>query len=429
MSNSFRFGLLACWMVLIVQTKIWAQPKQNIPPAHQSIQAATDQIAEKLVQIRRTLHQHPELAGKEQQTQAFLKQHLLQLGLEVKIPTNDYGIIGILKGAKPGKKIAWRADMDALPNDFPDPVDFKSTQPAVQHGCGHDIHMAIALGMAEVLSKNKASFNGTIYFIFQPEEETFVGAKKILDNLVAQLQLSEIYGLHVTATPVGQIMVKANEIFAYQKRIQLRFQNELSEASIQEITKLVSKGLSRSLPNSQPWEMQSTVDPNLGLANPNTIFKDYCFVNLPFSNDLDQQERILAADLYETNAVNLDQIIPNIKALIAASPYASKLRAVSIIQENPTIQNHQQLTQSAMEILDRIYGKNYVVRDYGQVPYFNDDFAYFQQKIPGVYFLFGGSNFEKGMIAMNHAPNFMVDETCIGIGVKSFASLLLERAQ
>ena len=82
-----------------------------------------------------------------------------------------------------------------------------------------------------------------------------------------------------------------------------------------------------------------------------------------------------------------------------------------------------------MEILDKIYGKNYVVRDYGQVPFFNDDFAYFQQKIPGVYFLFGGSNFEKGMIAMNHAPNFMVDETCIGIGVKSFASLLLERAQ
>ncbi|HQR92165.1 MAG TPA: amidohydrolase [Sediminibacterium sp.] len=429
MSNNFRFGLLSCWMVLIVQTNIWAQPKQNIPTAHQSIQAATDQIAEKLVQIRRTLHQHPELAGKEQQTQAFLKQHLLQLGLEVKTPANGYGIIGILKGAKPGKKIAWRADMDALPNDFPDPVDFKSTQPGVQHGCGHDIHMAIALGMAEVLSKNKALFNGTVYFIFQPEEETFVGAKKMLDNLVAQMSIAEIYGLHITAIPAGQIMVKANEIFAYQKRVKLSFKNELTPEAIQEINTILSTGLSRSLPNSKPWEMQYTVDPKIGLSNANTIFKDYCIINQPFSNYIEQNERILATDLYETNAANLVKIIPTIKQLIGQSKHASKLLSVSFIQENPTIQNNPSLTKFAISSIDEIYGKGFVVADYGQVPFFNDDFAYYQEKIPGVYFLYGGSNFEKGIIAMNHAPNFMVDESCISTGVKCFSSLLFERAK
>ena len=189
----------------------------------------------------------------------------------------------MLKTGKKGKKIAWRADMDALPNNFPDPVDFKSTQAGVQHGCGHDIHMTIALGMAQVLAKNKDQLSGSFYFIFQAEEETFVGAKKLLDNQIAQLHLDEIYGLHVTAMSAGQIMVKPNEIFAYQKRVQLRFNKTLDKEAIQEISQLLDAGLSRSMTNSKPWEMQQILDPKIGLSNDKTIFQDYCFLNQPYS--------------------------------------------------------------------------------------------------------------------------------------------------
>ena len=414
---------------MLFQLSAMSQNNKIVPPVHQSIQASANQMADQLVQIRRSLHQHPELAGKEQQTQSFLQKQLANLGLEVITQTNGYGIIGVLKTGKKGKKIAWRADMDALPNDFPDPVDFKSTQAGVQHGCGHDIHMTIALGMAQVLAKNMEQLSGTFYFIFQTEEETFVGAKKLLDNQIAQLHLDEIYGLHVTAMSAGQIMVKPNEIFAYQKRVQLRFNKTLDKEAIQEISQLLDAGLSRSMTNSKPWEMQQILDPKIGLSNDKTIFQDYCFLNQPYSAYTEKEEQILATDLYETNAQKIPLIIPQIKKILAASKYGSNLSAVSFIQENITVNNDPKLTGLAIQTLDQIYGKDFVVKAYGQVPFFNDDFAFYQQKIPGVYFLFGGSNFEKGWIAMNHAPNFMVDESCLLSGVKYFSSLLVERAK
>jgi metal-dependent amidase/aminoacylase/carboxypeptidase family protein len=181
--------------------------------------------------------------------------------------------------------------------------------------------------------------------------------------------------------------------------------------------------------NSKPWEMQLTVDPQLGLSNPNSIFQDYLILNQPFSAYTEKEEQILATDLYETNAQKIPLIIPQIKKIMTASKYASNLSAVSFIQENSTVNNDPKLTSKAIQTLDQIYGKDFVVKAYGQVPFFNDDFAFYQQKIPGVYFLFGGSNFEKGWIAMNHAPNFMVDESCLLSGVKYFSALLVERAK
>jgi metal-dependent amidase/aminoacylase/carboxypeptidase family protein len=175
--------------------------------------------------------------------------------------------------------------------------------------------------------------------------------------------------------------------------------------------------------------MQQILDPKIGLSNDKTIFQDYCFLNQPFSAYTEKEEQILATDLYETNAQKIPLIIPQIKKILAASKYASNLGAVLFIQENITVNNDPKLTGLAIQTLDQIYGKDFVVKAYGQVPFFNDDFAFYQQKIPGVYFLFGGSNFEKGWIAMNHAPNFMVDESCLLNGVKYFSSLLVERAK
>lgn len=210
----------------------------NEQTVHQSIQRETDKIFNKLVNIRRDFHENPELAGKENQTQEKIKKYLLALGMEVQTDMYGHSVVGILKGDKKGRKIAWRSDMDALPNDYPDPETFKSTIKGIQHGCGHDIHMAIGLGIAEVLAKNKQSLKGTVYFIFQPEEETFKGAKEMLHSgLLSKIKPDEIYGLHVTAIPVGQIMVKANEMFAYQKKIRIQLKNGLSEDELNDLGK------------------------------------------------------------------------------------------------------------------------------------------------------------------------------------------------
>ena len=402
-----------------------ATAQRNI---NESIKLETDKIFDKLIEVRRGFHENPELAGKEKQTQETIKKYLLDLGLQIETDIYGYGIVGILKGAWKGKNIVWRADMDALPNDFPDEVTFKSKVKGVQHGCGHDIHMAIALGIAEVLSKNKESLEGTIYFIFQPEEETFIGAKSMIEGgLFSKIKPDEIYGLHVTALPVGQIAVKSNEIFAYQRRISIKLKNELTNEQAKKLTKNIYILLSRAIVGSKPWEIQNMVDPKIGITNPNTIFKDYLIVDENFTMYDKNEELFLEAYLYETNSSNLKNIILKVREVIEANGYKEKILSISFIQENPTVINDEKLTNLAVKTLDNIYGKGFVASDYGQIPFFNDDFAYFQKKIPGVYFLLGGSNFEKGIIAMNHAPNFKVDEECIRIGVKSFSSLILER--
>ena len=176
------FLSLSLAILVYFQQNVCRQQKAAETSVHKVIKSHTDSIFNKLVDIRRDFHENPELAGNEVHTQQKIINYLLDLGLEVETNVYGYGVVGILKGEKKGKNIAWRADMDALPNELADNVDFKSKIKGIQHGCGHDVHMAIALGIAEVLSKNKKSLSGTVYFIFQPEEETFIGAKSMLNS-------------------------------------------------------------------------------------------------------------------------------------------------------------------------------------------------------------------------------------------------------
>lgn len=413
---------------LLLACSVGAQQNSEATSVHQSIQSETDKVFNKLVEIRRDLHENPELAGHEVRTQKVLEKYLINLGLEVQKDLYGRSLIGILKGGKKGKKIAWRADMDALPGNNADKVSFKSKNKGIWHGCGHDVHMAIGLGIAEVLSKYKKELKGTVYFIFQPEEETFVGAKKMIDNgLFSKISPDEIYGLHVTALPVGQIMTKPEEVFAYQKRVKIELKNTLSDKEVKELSKKISASLSRNENNSKPWEIQYITDPKIGLMNPNTIFKNYRIIDENFLSGSDDKSFSMKAYIYETNADKLKEIIPQIKQVLETNGYKDQLLSVSYIQENPTVFNDKSLTHLATETLERIYGKMVMVKDYGQVPYFNDDFAFFQQKKQGVYFLLGGSNFKKGIIAMNHTPDFEVDEESIRNGVKSFSSLIYER--
>ncbi|MFP4846025.1 M20 metallopeptidase family protein [Winogradskyella sp. PE311] len=396
--------------------------------AHAVISNQTEAIFDNLVKIRRDLHKYPELAGNEKRTAKIITKYLLDLGLEVKTGFAGQGVIGILKGESEGKNIAWRADMDAIPNDFVDDVIYKSKNKGIQHGCGHDVHVAIGLGIAEVLSKLKASIKGKIYFIFQPEEETFVGAKNIVDNRIySDLDIDEIYALHVTALPLGQIMVKPNELYAYQKRIEIIFNETFSKEDSDILYKKIQSEILRKRDGGNPWEIPKAFDSIVGLTNPNTIFNDYLFLEENRVIEEKKNQLIIRANLYETDKSKLPYILPKIKDVINKSEFKDQFISISFIQENPTVLNDNQLTKSSVNILKTIYGNTAVVNDYGQIPYFNDDFIYFQQNTPGVYFLFGGSNSEKGINAMNHAPNFKVDEECISIGVRSFSSLILER--
>jgi metal-dependent amidase/aminoacylase/carboxypeptidase family protein len=393
-----------------------------------TIQEQTDGLFEKLVSIRRELHEHPELAGDEIRTSAVVATHLRELGFEVQTGLYGHSVVAILRGAHPGRTVAWRADLDALPGDVPDAAPFKSRTPGVHHGCGHDVHAAIALGIAEILAKHRAFLHGTAVFVFQPEEETFRGAKGLIDRGVfSSIVPDEIYGLHVTALPVGQMLVRSGEMFAYQRRVRIRLKNELTTAQTERLTQRVHGALFRIRSGAKPWEIQRVGDPTIGLASADTAFQDYLIMNEHFDSYTENGEQLLEADLYETNAANLGSIIPRIERAIDDSGHRNQRLSVSFVQANPTVLNDETLTRLAVRTLQQSVGEDAVTLAYGQAPFFNDDFAYFQQKVPGVYFFLGGSNVGKGIIAMNHTPNFQVDEESIRVGVRNFSTLMLAR--
>jgi amidohydrolase len=146
---------------------------------HLKMAQQSDKLFPELVKIRRDLHQYPELSGQEVRTSQIVATYLRELGMEVHTDIGGHGVVGILNAGKPGKKIARRADMDAIKSADAEEFSFQSLNPGVSHNCGHDLHTTIGLGIANVMSQMKEQIEGQVYFIFQPSEEAFTGAQAL----------------------------------------------------------------------------------------------------------------------------------------------------------------------------------------------------------------------------------------------------------
>src|SRR5688500_7945551 len=178
-----------------------------------------DEVAKRLdsmVALRRDFHRHPELSFQEKRTAQIIAERLSAAKLEVKTGIAGTGVVGILRGDKPGKTIAWRADIDALPLTEILDAPFASGTPGVMHACGHDGHTAIAITAAEILAARRAELPGTAVFIFQPAEELLSGAKPMIEaGVLDNPRVDEIYGLHLTTQdPTGKVNVRPGPTMA-----------------------------------------------------------------------------------------------------------------------------------------------------------------------------------------------------------------------
>lgn len=177
------------------------------------VSAAIERDRAALIELRRDLHQHPEVSGREERTARVVAERLRALGLEVRTGIGGHGVVGILRGGKPGPLVAYRADMDAVPSDAADPVAFASQTPGVRHICGHDLHVTVALGLASALTAGRADLPGRVMFIFQPAEERATGARAMLDaGLFVGDRPAVIFGLHTSPLPVGALTSKADRM-------------------------------------------------------------------------------------------------------------------------------------------------------------------------------------------------------------------------
>ncbi len=421
-------------LVLLLGTYAFGQDTINEFSIHKNVQQHTATIFDSLVKIRRDFHVHPEVSEKEQRTSEKIAAYLLSLGLEVKTGVGGYGVVGILDTGRPGKRIAWRADIDAIPTDIPDVVDFPSKNKGVRHICGHDLHTTIGMGITNVLAHQKEQLNGTLYFVFQPAEEVNKGAKAMIaDGLFDMIQPDEIYGLHMSPYPVGTIATKSENVFAHITVVEVAYKVSDNQDDLVDFTKKIMESMQTYGPNTEFWDNNSLFNPDLGVTSPNTIYKDYTALigdfNVQKSGDILKIRVLLNA----SSKKRLDSFLPMVKSKIETSTHSKELLSVRFnLQEGlpvmETPMNDKELTYEAMKNIVDIYGKQSVIPLHGVAPLqFSDDFAYFQKTVPGVYFFLGGSNAEKGIIAMPHTPNFEVDEECIRTGVNYFSSMIVER--
>jgi amidohydrolase len=399
------------------------------------LDALTEQVLPQVVGWRRDIHQHPELSNRELRTAKLVADQLKRLGLEVQTAVAHTGVVAVLRGGKPGAVVALRADMDALPVKEQGDLPFKSLvrteyrgeQVDVMHACGHDNHVAILLGVAEVLSRVKSEIPGTVKFIFQPAEEGAPqgeeggAALMIKQGVLSHPTPGAIFGLHVWTAPVGSISYRSGPTLSASDKLTITVKGKQTHASMPwgGIDPIVAGsqivlGL-QMIPSRQ--EDISRVPSLISIGsihagNRGNIIPDI----LVMEGTVRTFDEAIRADIKER--------IRRTAEFIARS--AGATTEVVIDPQNPVTINDPTLTEQMLPTLRRVAGWANVQPSDLHMP--SEDFAYYQQHIPGVFLFLGvvpkGS--DPAHAPRNHSPAFFADEAALPLGVRTLSNLALD---
>jgi amidohydrolase len=413
-----------------------AAPSRLGPPTlADEIDARAAQVNDKVVGWRRDIHQHPELGNREFRTSALVADHLKALGIEVRTGVGHTGVVGILRGGKPGPVVALRADMDALPVTEPAGLPFASKERStyngidvgVMHACGHDNHVAILMGVAEVLSGLKSRLPGTVIFVFQPAEE---GAP-IGEKGGAELMLAEgafdgpkpdaVLGLHVVPGPLGQIRYHAGPTMASSDMFKIVVHGKQTHGAqpwagvdpiviSAEIVTGLQTLVSRQTDLTAGAAIVTVGSIHGGIRN--NIIPDSVYM-LGTIRTFDSTARRLIGERMTRLAQNM-----------AASGGATA--EVQIDHQYPVLVNDPRLVARMLPSLKRSAGDANVVEMNPITA--SEDFSYYGQRVPGFFFFLGVTppDVDWHTAAPNHSPNFFADERALPIGVRVMSHVAVD---
>ena len=402
--------------------------------AQQSIQQDILEIEDKLIEWRRDFHQNPELSNREFKTAEKIAKHLTDIGLQVETNIAKTGVVAILEGDQPGKVIAIRADIDGLPVTERNDLDFKSevkttflnTETGVMHACGHDTHIAILMATAEVLSKHKDKIKGSIKFIFQPAEEgpppgEEGGAKLMIkEGVLENPKVDAIFGLHINSqTPVGTIKYKTGGIMASVERFVINVRGKQTHGSqpwsgVDPI--LISAKIIDGLQTIISREAELTNE--AAVITVGKITSGTRFNIIPESSEMIGTVRTLDPKMREMIEKRMKDMIEGI-----AKAYGGE--ASIIFQNNTSITyNDEELTARILPSLQTVAGEENVIIMKATTG--GEDFSFFQEKVPGVYFFLGGMTAGNTESFPHHTPDFMIDESGLLLGVKAFTQISID---
>ncbi|MCF8714114.1 amidohydrolase [Joostella atrarenae] len=399
--------------------------------SQQDIDSDIAAIEDKVIEWRRYFHEHPELSNREYNTSKVIAKHLSDLGLKVTTGVAKTGVVAVLEGNKPGKVIALRADIDALPvkerNDLPfksnEVTDFLGEETGVMHACGHDTHTAIMMGVAEILSKNN-DFSGTVKFIFQPAEEgpppgEEGGAKLMIkEGVLENPKVDAIFGLHInSATPVGTIRYKPGGTMAAVERFVIDVKGKQTHGSAPWsgvdpilISAKIIDGLQTIISRDAPLVNEAAV------ISVGKITSGVRFNIIPETAQMIGTIRTLDPKMRALILKRMEEMVPTI-----AKAYGGE---ASLKIENFTsiTYNDEKLVEQMLPSLEKVAGKDNV--ELVKATTGGEDFSFFQEKVPGFYFFLGGMPINSTEAAPHHTPDFYIDESGLILGVKAFTQIV-----
>jgi amidohydrolase len=391
----------------------------------QALKKKIQQLAEynftEIVKIRRHIHQNPELSNQEYKTAAFISETLKSFGIEHKSGVFETGIVGLIRGKNPDKKVvALRADMDALPVLEKNDVDYKSQNKGVMHACGHDVHTASLLGAAKILNQIKDEFEGSIKLIFQPAEEKIPGGAKFMieEGVLMDPPVDTVLGMHVfPELEVGTVGFKTGKYMASSDEITLTVKGKGGHAAMPNILVdpiLIASHIIVALQQIVSRQANYAIPTVLSFGE---IIADGTFNVIP--NEVLIRGTFRAFD--ENWRKQAHESIRKMAKGIAQGMGGDC--DVFIDHGYPFLVNDEQVTQQAFRSAQEYLGKDQVeelaLRTTGE------DFAYFAQALPSCFYRIGTANSKKGLTSNLHSSTFNVDEEALEIGMGLMAWLAI----
>ena len=410
-----------------------AQSQQRITPA--AIDAAASKIEPQCIAWRRDLHEHPELGNRETRTAKIIAAHLRSLGMEVKEGVAKTGVIGILKGGKPGPVIGLRADMDALPVTERAPIPFASKAKAqyngqevgVMHACGHDTHVAMLMSAATILTGMKADLAGTVKFIFQPAEEGAPAGEEggaalmVKEGVLENPKVDVVFGLHVNAqTPVGQIKYRSEGTMAASDWFSIKIKGKQTHGAYPWL------GIDPVVIGAQIINgLQTIVSRQTELTKNAVVISTTVFKGGVRENII-PEEATLAGTIRTLDTGMQQDVWRRIRTTATNIAEASGATAeVDIVSKTLVTYNNPALTEQMTASLQKASNNNAKVTEAVTGA---EDFSYFADKVPSIFFFVGGmpAGMDPKQSGPHHTPDFFIDESGMKTGVKAFVYLVTD---
>ena len=400
------------------------------------INSAAAKLIPKVIEWRRHLHQYPELSNREVKTAKFVEDHLKKLGLEVRTGIAKTGVVGILKGGQSGPVIGLRADMDGLPvterNSLPfaskETAEFNGQKVGVMHACGHDTHVAMLMGAAELLAGMKDKVKGTVVFIFQPAEEgppageTGGAPDMVKQGVMDSPKIEAIFGIHINSqTEAGTIKYKSGAFMASSDWFQIKIKGRQTHGAYPWL------GTDPIAVATQIYTgLQMIVARRTELTKAPVVIT-VGRINAGVRENIIPEELTMAGTIRTLDSAMQKEVHEKIRQ--AATRIAESMGAtaeVSIDNKTLVTYNTPGLVKKMLPSLEKAAGKGNVLETEWVTG--AEDFSFFGEKAPAFYFNVGGMPKGKDpkTAAAHHTPDFYLDDSRLDVGVKAFANIVFD---